>query len=35
MDYITAVQQLPPDLKALGSGWLLEIETALTDRLTV
>ena len=34
-EYITAIQQLPSDLKTLGSGWLLEIETSLLDRLTV
>ncbi|MEX1299896.1 MAG: protein GlmU [Desulfotignum sp.] len=34
-DYISAVQQLPSDLKTLGSAWLLEIETSLMDRLTV
>ncbi len=34
-DYITAVQQLPSQLKTVGSGWLLKIETSLMDRLTV
>jgi UDP-N-acetylglucosamine/UDP-N-acetylgalactosamine diphosphorylase len=34
-DYISAVQQLPSDLKTLGSEWLLEIETSLIDRMTV
>ncbi len=34
-DYITAVQQMPPGLKALGSNWLLAIETSLVNRLTV
>ncbi|MDT8380046.1 MAG: protein GlmU [Desulfotignum sp.] len=34
-DYITAIRHLPPELKIMGSGWLLEIETALLDRLTV
>ncbi|MDZ7665206.1 MAG: protein GlmU [Desulfotignum sp.] len=35
LDYITAIQQLPSDLKTLGSAWLLGIETSLLDRLTV
>jgi UDP-N-acetylglucosamine/UDP-N-acetylgalactosamine diphosphorylase len=34
-DYVTAIQQLPSELKATGSDWLLNIETSLTDRLTV
>ncbi len=34
-DYVTAIQQLPSELKATGSDWLLKIETSLTDRLTV
>ena len=34
-DYITAVQQMPPAQKALGSNWLLAIETSLVNRLTV
>jgi UDP-N-acetylglucosamine/UDP-N-acetylgalactosamine diphosphorylase len=34
-DYVTAIQQLPSELKATGSDWLLNIETSLSDRLTV
>jgi hypothetical protein len=34
-DYITAVQALSPDLRALGSDWLMIIETTLSDALMV
>jgi UDP-N-acetylglucosamine/UDP-N-acetylgalactosamine diphosphorylase len=34
-DYITAIQNLPREIKTQGSQWLLNIETTLLDLLTV
>ncbi|MCF8113721.1 MAG: protein GlmU [Desulfotignum sp.] len=34
-DYIAAIQGLSPELKSLGSGWLLDIETNLSDPLQI
>ena len=35
IDYITAIQSLPREIKTQGSHWLLNIETTLLDLLTV
>jgi hypothetical protein len=34
-DYISAIQGLSKELKSLGTGWLLDIETTLSDPLLV
>ncbi|MCF8086847.1 MAG: protein GlmU, partial [Desulfotignum sp.] len=35
IDYITAIQNLPREIKTQGSQWLLNLETILLDLLTV